>query len=58
MMSMGDPMTISVETIRIDSGCFLEKEFIELIHMNPFKVLYLIVNHVDSCHSFVYGPLT
>ena len=26
---------ISVETPRIDSGCSLEKEFIELICMNP-----------------------
>ena len=35
MMCMIDPMTISVETPRIDSGCFLEKEFTKLIHMNP-----------------------
>ena len=35
MMSMGDPVAISVETPRIDSGCSLEKEFIELIRMNP-----------------------
>ena len=35
MMSMGDPIAIGVETLRIDSGCFLEKEFIELIRMNP-----------------------
>ena len=35
MMSMADPMAISVETLRIDSGCSLEKEFIEIIHMSP-----------------------
>ena len=35
MMSMTDPITIGVETQRIDSGCSLEKEFAELICMNP-----------------------
>ena len=35
MMSMADPIAIGVETLRINSGCSLEKEFIELIHMNP-----------------------
>ena len=35
MMSMADPIAIGVETLLIDSGCSLEKEFIELIHMNP-----------------------
>ena len=35
MMSMADPITIGVETLRIDSGCPLEKEFTELIRMNP-----------------------
>ena len=35
MMSMADPIAIVVETLRIDSGCSLEKEFIELIRMNP-----------------------
>ena len=34
MMSMVDPIAIGVETLRTDSGCFLEKEFIELIRMN------------------------
>ena len=34
MMSMADPIAIGVETVRIDSGCSLEKEFTELIHMN------------------------
>ena len=35
MMSMTDPIAIGVETLRIDSGCSLEKEFIQLIRMNP-----------------------
>ena len=35
MMSITDPIAISVETLRIDSGCSLEKEFTELICMNP-----------------------
>ena len=35
MMSMTDPMAIDVETPRIDSECSLEKEFTELICMNP-----------------------
>ena len=35
MMSITDPITIGVETLRIDSGCSLEKEFTKLIRMNP-----------------------
>ena len=35
MMSMIDPVVIGTETIMIDSGCSLEKEFTELIRMNP-----------------------
>ena len=34
-MSMVDLIAIGVETLRIDSGCSLEKDFIELIRMNP-----------------------
>ena len=34
MMSMTDTIAIGVETLRIDSGCSLEKEFTELIYMN------------------------
>ena len=34
MMSMADPIAISVETLRIDTECSLEKEFAELIRMN------------------------
>ena len=35
VMIMAAPVAISVETPKIDSGCFLEKEFTELIRMNP-----------------------
>ena len=35
MMSMADLVAIGVETPRIDRGCSLEKEFTELIRMNP-----------------------
>ena len=58
MMSMTNPIAIGVDTLWIDSGCFLEKEFTELIRMNPLMVLYLIVNQVYSCHGCVCGPLT
>ena len=39
MMSMVDLIAISVETLRIDSGCSLEKEFTKLIHMNLLMVI-------------------
>ena len=58
MMSMADPVAIGVETPRIDSGCSLEKEFIELIHVISRMVLCQIVNQVNSCHGSVRGPLT
>ena len=35
VMSMADPVAISVETPMIDSQCSLEKEFIGLIYVNP-----------------------
>ena len=35
MISMADPIAIDVETLRINSGCSLAKEFTELIRMNP-----------------------
>ena len=35
MMSIADPIAIGVKTLRMDSGCSLEKEFTELIRMNP-----------------------
>ena len=58
MMSMVDPITIGVETLRMNIGCSLEKEFTELIRMNPLMILYPIVNHVDLCHGFVCDPFT
>ena len=35
MISMVNLIAISVETLRIDIGCSLEKEFTESIRMNP-----------------------
>ena len=35
IMSMADPVAIGVETPRINRGCSLEKDFTELIRMNP-----------------------
>ena len=35
VMSTAGHIDIDVETLRIDSGCSLEKEFTELIRMNP-----------------------
>ena len=35
MMSMADPIAIGVKTLRIDSGCSLEKDFTELIRRSP-----------------------
>ena len=58
LMSMADPVAIGGETIKIDSRCSLEKEFTELISMNPRMVLSLTVNQVDSCHDCVCSPLT
>ena len=57
-MSIVDPIAIGVETLMIDSGCSLEKEFSELICMNSQILLYIIVNQVNSCHRCACGPLT
>ena len=45
MMGPSDPVAIVVETLSIDSGCSLEKEFTELIHMNPSMVI------IPNCES-------
>ena len=53
-----DRVTICVETSSQGIGCFLEEEFIELIHMNPLIVSYLTFNetplpskvHNIACH--------
>ena len=39
MMSIADPVAIGVETLKIDSGCSLDKEFTELIRMNSLMVI-------------------
>ena len=57
-MSMVDHVAIGVDTPKIDGGCSLDREFIELIHMNPRMVLYQTINHVDSCYGCVCDPLT
>ena len=57
-MSMSDFVTIGLETPIIDSGCSLEKEFLELIPINPEMILYLTINQVDSYHGCIHGPLT
>ena len=44
-VTMGDPVGISVDTLRIYSGCSLEKEFTKLIHMNPLMVF------IPNCQS-------
>ena len=45
MMSIVDPVAISVETLRIDYGCSSEKEFTELICINPYTVI------IPNCQS-------
>ena len=35
LMSMVDLVAIGGKTLRIDSGCFLDKDFTALIFMNP-----------------------
>ena len=54
-MSMVNHVVIGVETPRIYSRCFLEKEFTQLIHTNRWIILYLVVNQVESCYGCVRG---
>ena len=58
MMSIVDHVAIGVETPRITRECYLDKEFTELICVNPRMVLCQTVNQVYSCHCYVCGPLT
>ena len=58
MMKMIDHFSNYVKIPRIDNRCSLEKGLTKLIHMNPSMVLYLPINHVDSFHGCVCGPLT
>ena len=55
---MHDLIAIGVETLRIDSMSYLEREFTELFHIYLSIVLYINVNQVDSCHICICGPLT
>ena len=41
MLSITTYTTIGVETPRINSGCYLEKKFNELININPYIVFNL-----------------
>ena len=58
MMNIANLVAINVDTLRIGSRSSLEKEFNELIHINPCIVLYLNINQVDSYHGHERGPLT
>ena len=44
MISTVDLIIFNVETLIIYSGCYLEKEFTRLIHVNLLMVLYLPIN--------------
>ena len=45
MMIMIDPLAICVETLRIDSGCSLEKEFTKF---DPYESLNGIIPNYQS----------
>ena len=53
-VSMTNLVAIGVDTLRIDSDYSLEKVIIELIHMNPKMILYLVFNHINSCQGCVW----
>ena len=57
-INVTDLVPIDMEALRIDSECSLEKNFNELIHMNPYIVLYLNVNQVYLYQDSVCGLLT
>ena len=57
MMCMVDLVAINVSTPKINSWCCLEKEFTELIYMNPWILLYFTGNQVDSCYGCIHDPL-
>ena len=57
-MSMVNLVPIGVEIEWMYNRCSLEKEFIELININPSTFIYPIINQVDSCHGGVYNQLT
>ena len=41
MMGITDLVLINMETLRINYGCYLEKNFTKLIRMNPQMVIIL-----------------
>ena len=56
MMCVVDHLAICVEILKIDSGCFLDKEFNELIRMNinelSIKLIHVTIMSVvleDKC---------
>ena len=53
MVNMANLVVIGLKILRIDSGYFLEKGFIEIICMNLLIVFYVFVNEVDSYHNCV-----
>lgn len=56
MIRIIDLVIICVETLKRGIECFLKKSFIKLIYMNPYIVLYLTINQVDSCHNYINDP--
>ena len=52
MISIVDPLAINMRILRIDSGWFLKKEFIEL------NIIILKCQSFDLCHNCVHDPLT
>ena len=63
---MADPVAISVETLKIDSGCSLEKEFSELRTELSMKLIHVPIMYgfvdlrnqrhfVDGCSCFDYN---
>ena len=57
-MHMDGLVALDVDTLKVNNGCPLEKQFTKLIHRKPLMVLYLTVNHIDSCHDCICASLT
>ena len=57
-MSLVDFIAISTKKLMIDSECSLENEFIKLISMSCYIVLYVPINTVDSRHGWICGILS
>ena len=54
MMSMADPIAIGVETLRIDSGCSLEKDFTELIDRRKNTVVECANLHIKQIYTQLF----